>query len=171
MNVGPKLKYRAFGPADSERLQNLIWKVIEVSYRDDYSQAARDFFKSFHSADRVAGRAATGTVLVAELSGRIVATASLSGCEIFAVFVDPDQQGKGYGRRLMKKMEDIARASGVAEIHLSVSLPSKRFYESLGYVITQPRERKLENGELLRFWSARKLLNKNVPSRSERSFS
>ena len=162
MSVSPKLKYRAFDPTDSEQLQNLIWKVIDVSYRDDYSQAARDFFKSFHSADRVAGRAASGTVLVAELSGRIVATASLSGSEIFAVFVDPDHQGNGYGRRLMQKMEDIARASGVAEIHLSVSLPSKRFYEGLGYVIMEPRERKLENGDLLRFWSAKKLLNSKL---------
>jgi hypothetical protein len=36
-------------------------------------------------------------------------------------------------RRLMKALENEARATGVTEIGLSISLPSKRFYESLGY--------------------------------------
>ena len=33
----------------------------------------------------------------------------------------------------MKALENEARATGVTEIGLSISLPSKRFYESLGY--------------------------------------
>jgi hypothetical protein len=37
----------------------------------------------------------------------------------------------------MKALENEARASGVTEIGLSISLPSKRFYESLGYKVVR----------------------------------
>lgn len=61
----------------------------------------------------------------------------------------------------MKALEDEARASGVTEIALSVSLPSKRFYESLGYKIVEEKSRDVGEGQRLDFWKAVKQLSES----------
>jgi N-acetylglutamate synthase-like GNAT family acetyltransferase len=85
------------------------------------------FFKDFHSKRNVADRNKIGTTLVVEEDGKLVATGSLVGGEILAVFVHPRLQNGGRGKALMRALENEARASGVTEIGLSISLPSKRF--------------------------------------------
>src|SRR5436309_2827777 len=57
--------------------------------------------------------------------GELVATDSLVGGEILAVFVHPRLQKSGRGKALMKALENEARAAGVTEIGLSISLPLK----------------------------------------------
>ena len=58
----------------------------------------------------------------------------------------------------MQALEARARAKGLQEAVLSVSLPSRRFYESLGYSGFEDRTRDLGDGVQLVFWQARKAL-------------
>jgi len=64
---------------------------------------------------------------------RIIATGTLRGTEIQTVFVDPTCHGKGFGKRIMVHLEQLAKVRGVAEITLKSSLSSLAFYERLGY--------------------------------------
>jgi hypothetical protein len=59
---------------------------------------------------------------------------------------------------IMKALQNEARANGVTEIGLSISLPSKRFYESLGYKIVEEISRDVGEGQRLDFWKAVKRL-------------
>jgi GNAT superfamily N-acetyltransferase len=63
-------------------------------------------------------------------------------------------QRGGRGKGLMKALENEARARGVTEIGLSISLTSKRFYESIGYKVVQERSRDVGEGRLSHFWKA-----------------
>jgi GNAT superfamily N-acetyltransferase len=74
--------------------------------------------------------------------------------EIVAVFVHPRLQKGGRGKALMKALEHEARASGMAEIGLAISLPSKRFYESLGYKVVEEKSIDVGEGQRLDFWKA-----------------
>ena len=85
------------------------------------------------------GRNQTGIVLIIEKDNTIVATGALVGEEIQGVFVEPDFQGHGYGKTIMIELEDRARAQGLPEIELSVSLPSRRFDETLAYEVLAER--------------------------------
>lgn len=152
---------RPFEKADLSALSELIISTIEISYRTVYPPRAIDFFKQFHSEEKILERASSGTVLVVEQDGELVATASLNKGEIFAVFVDPELQGIGLGKRLMKLLEDQARKNGATEMVLSISLPSKRFYESLGYQVVEERSRDVGCGQLLKFWMGKKRI---IPS-------
>jgi len=58
----------------------------------------------------------------------------------------------------MKALEDEARTRGVTQIVLSVSLPSKRFYESLDYKIIEENWKDVGEGQRLDFWKAVKVL-------------
>lgn len=128
-----------------------------------YPPRAVAFFKQFHAEPRIMERGRIGRVLVAYKGGELIATGSLVEGEIFAVFVHPDHQGAGLGKALMKRLEDHARATGATESVLSVSIPSKAFYEGLGYEIIEARSRDVGEGQQLDFWKARKPLLAREP--------
>ena len=153
-----QIKIRPFHPDDLDALHGLIQETIEISYAKAYPPRAVAFFKDFHGKEEILERGQAGTVLVVEQDGALVATGSLIDGEIFGVFVHPDVQGAGLGKTLMELLEEKARASGSEEFLLSVSLPSKKFYEGLGYEIVQDCSRDLGAGERLNFWKARKRL-------------
>ena len=149
---------RAFEEADVAALRRLICQTIDISYAPVYPPKALDFFKAFHAEEKILERAQRGTVLVAEADDALTATGSLLEGEIFAVFVHPNRQGAGLGKALMERLEAAARTAGVTASVLSVSLPSKRFYEGLGYEIVEERSRDLGEGQRLDFWKAKKRL-------------
>ncbi len=158
MTTPAQIEIRHFRSSDVESLRLLICQTIDVGYSKAYPPCAAAFFKEFHAEEKIMERGRVGTVLVAARSGELIATGSLVDREIFAVFVHPKHQQAGLGKALMKALEDQARASGARESPLSVSLPSRRFYQGLGYEIVQACSKDLGDGQHLDFWQARKRL-------------
>ena len=152
------ISIRRFREPDLCQLMRLIRETIEISYAEVYPPRAVQFLRDFHSEKKVADRSKAGTTLVVEEDGELVATGSLVGSEILAVFVHPRLQRGGRGKALMNTLENEARASGETEIGLAVSLPSRRFYESLGYKIVEKRSGDVGEGQRLDFWKAVKQL-------------
>jgi GNAT superfamily N-acetyltransferase len=109
--------------------------------------------KKYHSAEIILGRSRRGKILVVEREGTPVANGSITGGEISGVFVDPAFHHAGIGAKLMLALEGRA-----AEIALDVSLPSRGFYERLGYAITAMCAIDVREGEKLDNWQAKKLL-------------
>ena len=161
MSHSDDVSIRRFREPDLCQLVRLISETIGISYAEVYPPRAVQFFKDFHSKKKIADRGKTGTTLVVEEDGELVATGSLVDGEILAVFVHPRLQRGGRGKALMKALENEARASGVAEIGLSISLPSKGFYESLGYKVVEEKSRDVGEGQRLDFWKAVKQLPKS----------
>jgi ribosomal protein S18 acetylase RimI-like enzyme len=87
-----------------------------------------------------ARRGENSTVLVGRLGSHIVATAMVGHDGhrgwVYYVAANPDQQGKGFGRAIMKAAEDWLRQTGIAKMQLMVRPDNKKvqaFYESLDY--------------------------------------
>ena len=88
----------------------------------------------------LARRGANSTILVGRADDRIVASA-LAGHDghrgwVYYVAVDPDQQGKDFGRAIMAAAEDWLRQQGVAKVMLMVRPDNTKvqaFYDKLGY--------------------------------------
>ena len=158
-------KIRTFLRSDLGPLRALIEETIHESYGAIYPPRAVQFFKSFHSEEKILERARSGTVLVIEEDDQLTATGSIVDHEIFAVFVRPRSQNGGRGKALMQALEAEAKKRGIEEAELSVSLPSKAFYRNLGYVIGEERSKDVGEGQQLVFWKARKRL-RSVPSQS-----
>jgi ribosomal protein S18 acetylase RimI-like enzyme len=58
---------------------------------------------------------------------------------VYDISIDPDQQGRGYGRAAMRLAEDEARARGMDRIELNVfggNEVARGLYRSMGYVET-----------------------------------
>jgi ribosomal protein S18 acetylase RimI-like enzyme len=64
---------------------------------------------------------------------------------VYDVSIDPQQQGRGYGRAAMRLAEDEARARGIDRIELNVfggNDVARGLYRSMGYVETSAQMRK-----------------------------
>lgn len=77
----------------------------------------------------------SSTVYVAERTGEVVAFAAvrLATREVRAMYVSPGATGGGLGQRLMLRLERVARAVGIGELHLAATLNAVGFYERLGW--------------------------------------
>ena len=91
----------------------------------------------------------TGRGWVIEVEGRVQAFAigNAETGNIFALFVDPGHEGRGYGRRLQDEMLRWLWSRGLKRLWLSTApgTRAERFYESSGWV----RRDLLSNGEVL----------------------
>jgi len=52
---------------------------------------------------------------------------------IDAIFVDPCFARRGWGRRMLRHLEQLARSAGLAELHLDSTLNAAPFYRAHGY--------------------------------------
>lgn len=149
---------RLFRDSDLDSLRTLIYDTIDASYSGVYPDRAVQFFKEYHSTKRIIERSRAGEIVIIERAGSLIATGALVGNEILGVFVKSDCQGQGYGKRIMSELENRARAQGIFEILLSVSLPSREFYENLEYEILPECSIDVGEGQHLNYWPGRKTL-------------
>jgi GNAT superfamily N-acetyltransferase len=88
--------------------------------------------------DYVAAIEQTGRGWVIEVDGRIVAFAigNLQTGNVWALFVDPDYEGRGYGRRLHDTMVGWLWSQGLQRLWLTTSpnTRAERFYRSAGWM-------------------------------------
>ena len=65
---------------------------------------------------------------------------------VYDITIDPEQQGRGYGRAAMRLAEDEARARGIGRIELNVfggNHVARGLYRSMGYVETSAQMAKV----------------------------
>ena len=156
-------RIREFRESDLPLVQQVIHQTIDVCYSGVYAPRAVEFFKEFHSKTKIIERHWEGKILVVERDGNVIATGAIVRNEILGVFVHPEFQHRGYGRSLMRELENRARSTGCREAVLSVSLPSRGFYQGLGYDLLEECSIDVGEGEHLDFWKARKPLTEETP--------
>ena len=158
---------REFRDSDVASITQLIHHTIDVCYTGVYPPRAVQFFKEFHSPGGICERSKEGDILVVERGGEVIGTGAIADDEIYGVFIEPTAQGRGYGRAIMHELESRAKAKGHQEVALSVSLPSRKFYEGLGYEIHDDAHIDVGKGQELDFWKAKKSLRRDesLPAR------
>lgn len=149
---------RTFCEADLMSLKSMIHRTIAVCYPGHYCMEAVRFFTNYHDEQAIRRDAREGCTVVLERAGWAIGTGTLAGDEIKRVFVDPVAQRQGAGRRIVQYLEEKARLSGVATVRLDASLPSKTFYDKLGYVTVERTFLLLENGQRLDFFRMQRSL-------------
>ena len=91
-----------------------------------------------------ARRGDNATILVGRHEGKLIASAMVGHDGhrgwVYYVAVDPDEQGKDYGRAIMAAAEDWLRARDVTKAMLMVRADNKKvqaFYDRLGYEVQE----------------------------------
>ena len=151
---------RNYKEQDLERLSFIVQNTIKKSYTDFYPEEAIDYFLELHSITNMKKDIPKGFTLVLELEKEILATGSIVENEIKRVFVLPRYQGRGFGKKIMAKLEEAALNKGFNRVNLCASLPSKDFYLYLGYKIVQFNYIGVKNNEKLEYYDMEKELVK-----------
>ncbi len=152
------LRVREFRETDLFAVKALIHRTLVVCYAGHYCPEAIRFFVNYHDEQAILRDARDGCIIVFEKAGRIVGTGTLAGNEIKRVFVDPACQQEGVGRLIMEQLENLAAGAGVPLVRLDAALPSRRFYEHLGYDVVEEASLPVANGRRLDFFRMRKMM-------------
>ncbi len=91
-----------------------------------------------------ARRGDNATILIGRVAGTIVATAMVGHDGhrgwVYYVAVDPDSQGRDFGRTIMAAAEDWLRGQGVTKVMLMMrpdNAKVRAFYDKLGYEVQE----------------------------------
>ena len=124
---------RGFRPDDGEVLSILVGRCLREVNSRDYPAELIERMCAHFTADRFRELSAERRIYVAERDGRVVGTVSRDGNKVYTMFVDPDLLGRGIGRRLMRHIEDLARAEGHEFMETGASITGHGFYRRIGY--------------------------------------
>lgn len=149
---------RAFQLSDLIAVKSLIQITIDACYPKVYPKEAVQFFKDWHCDEKILKDAKEGYTILLHKGTRIVGTGTIVDDQVMRVFVAPAFQRRGFGRLIMRKLEERAVSAGIDVVKLDASLPSKTFYDSLGYIVLEKAFREVENNKRLDFYKMEKTL-------------
>jgi N-acetylglutamate synthase-like GNAT family acetyltransferase len=133
MPASPEIKLRRGRPAEAETL-------TELAMRSKAHWGYDDAFMAMCRAELTIAeeRIAEATVIVAERGGRTVGFGGLSvtegaAGEIWDIFVEPAEIGRGIGNSIMLELIRHAREAGARRLVVDADPHARGFYEKLGF--------------------------------------
>lgn len=118
---------------DADHISGVILRALRETNAKDYTDEIIERVERSFSPGAVRQLIGKRTVFVAAIGSRIVGTASLDGSVIRTVFVAPDVQGRGVGKRLMAEVERTARERNIPSLTVPSSVTAETFYARLGF--------------------------------------
>ncbi|WP_416049501.1 GNAT family N-acetyltransferase [Cupriavidus basilensis] len=129
MNFSVRLAF----PEDASAISSVIIGALRETNSKDYSPEIIGLVEQNFSPTGIGSLISQRRMYVAASSREILGTASLDGDVVRSVFVAPDHQGKGIGKRLMRVIEDYARDLGIESLKVPSSVTAESFYARLGF--------------------------------------
>jgi GNAT superfamily N-acetyltransferase len=137
-------------PAERQALEALQWRASLGNEGD------RDALLRHPDAiDLPAEQIAAGGVFVLEQDGAIVGFSAIlpredGDTELDALFVEPQIQRRGIGRKLIEHCAAVARSAGSKGLHVIGNEHAREFYLSCGFEILGPFETRFGSALLMR---------------------
>jgi len=142
---------RRFLPEDAEEVSNLIIKTLrEVNIKDYATEYIENSVQRFQSIDILERARWTHFYVVCD-GDRIIGCGAIGPywdhedeSSLFTIFVLPEYQGKGIGRKIIETLEQDEYFLRANRIEIPASITATPFYLKMGYTykggITEPDE-------------------------------
>lgn len=126
---------RSATQADLSTLWELRTRAVRAGCSAHYPAAVIDTWCAAPAPASLPLLVQAGGAVVAEEEGQVVgyAVLNLHTGELDAAFVEPSHQGRGIALQLLRQLEAMARARGLARLFLSASLNAVPFYQRAGF--------------------------------------
>ncbi|MCQ2564616.1 MAG: GNAT family N-acetyltransferase [Clostridia bacterium] len=125
---------------DIQEVSDLICTTAEISFKYYVPQKEIENIKQSLNYDGVKKRASWTHFYVIKNNNKIVACGAIGpywGSEtessLFSIFVHPDYQNKGYGRKIIETLEKDEYFTRAKRIEIPASLRALPFYLHFGY--------------------------------------
>ena len=131
---------RRFREADAEQVSAMIIHTLKTSNSKDYSAEEINACEKKMQPSGVSERASWTHFYVAEENGDIIGCGAIGpywGSEtescLFNIFVLPECQGKGVGRKIIETLERDEYFLRAKRVEVPASITAVDFYRKLGY--------------------------------------
>lgn len=122
-------------PADKQSIWRVHFKAINGTCISHYSKEVIQIWAEGLQPDKYVEAIRSNEFFVAQENGAIVGFGELNQAdgEIQGLYVSPEVAGRGVGQKLLKTLEERARAFQLRSLHLTSSLNAVSFYERAGF--------------------------------------
>ena len=134
------MEIRRFTENDAEAVSRLIRETINISNRKDYPAELMDELIRTETPEHVLVRAGWTHLYVVSEDGKIIGCGAIGpywGREdessLFTIFVLPEYQGKGIGRKIIDTLEQDEFFLRAKRIEIPASVTGVPFYLRMGY--------------------------------------
>ena len=131
---------RRFREADAEQVSAMIIHTLKISNSKDYSSEDISALEKQMQPAGVSERAGWTHFYVVEEGGNIIGCGAIGpywGSEtessLFTIFVLPECQGKGVGRKIIETLERDEYFLRAKRVEVPASITAVDFYRKLGY--------------------------------------
>ena len=131
---------RRFEEKDAEEVSQLIRTTIEISNKKDDPEVLMDELIRTETPEHVLGRSGWTHMYVLQDEGKIIGCGAIGpywGKEdessLFTIFVLPEYQGKGIGRKIVETLEQDEYFLRAKRIEIPASITGVPFYLKMGY--------------------------------------
>lgn len=142
---------RRFQIEDAEETAKIIAETLRISNSKDYPKEYIEFNMASHSANELIKASNERHMYVACDGERIIGTGGIAGywgslteSILLTIFVLPEYQGKGVGRKIIETLEEDEYFLRASRIEIPASLTAVDFYRKMGYDykngMTEPEE-------------------------------
>ena len=134
------MEIRRFQPEDAVETAQMIAKTLLISNSKDYSGEYIESIIASHSAEIISERAKDGHMYVACDGLRIIGCGAIAGywgsiteSILLTIFVLPEYQGRGVGKRMIQTLEQDEFFLRAKRIEIPASITAVEFYKKMGY--------------------------------------
>ena len=135
------MEIRLVEEKDIPNLRKMIIKVMKASFKGFYPDSWINYAISRQTIERLTEKAKNLHFYILVEEKKIYACGAIGGdyygnineANLFSIYVDPDQQGKGYGRKIMQTLEKDEYFKRAKRVECPSSLNAVPFYLKMGY--------------------------------------
>ena len=134
------MNIRRFASGDAQAVSDVIITTLRISNTRDYPPDMMEELILHMQPEDILKRASWTHFYVAEDAGKIIGCGAIGpywGKEdessLFTIFVLPEYQGRGVGRRIVETLEQDEYALRAKRIEIPASITGLPFYRKMGY--------------------------------------
>ena len=134
------MNIRRFTADDAEKVSAMIIQTLKTTNSKDYSEEAINAFERQLQPSHILERAGWTHFYVVEDNDSIIGCGAIGpywGSEtessLFTIFVLPEYQGMGIGRKIIETLEQDEYFLRAKRIEIPASITAVNFYRKLGY--------------------------------------
>jgi len=134
------MNIRRFREEDAEAVSALVIKTLRISNVKDYTPELMEEVVKSQQPQNVLERAGWTHFYVAEEGGELIGCGAIGPywgktdeSSLFTIFVLPEWQGKGIGRRIIETLEQDEFFLRAKRTEIPASITAVNFYRRMGY--------------------------------------